>query len=291
MYKSRFVSILIFLAALITFTIYMVRDISSDNKGPVITMTNSVAQVRAEDGQDAILADMAARDNRDGDVSDTLIIESMSNFIEKGRRTATIAAFDSDSNVSKVTRDVVYTDYRSPLFKLKGPLRFPVGTSNILSLLSAEDVIDGSLTDHIRLSSDYMISTGVPGDYQMVYSVTNSAGDTVKLPVTITIYNAAEDAGKPGLNLSAYLVNVKKGETLNLRSYVVNVIANQKTYTWNEGAGKFTTADGTDSLSGEEFRIEDTVDYGTTGVYEAVYHVKARNGQERVLRLIVNVYE
>ena len=51
------------------------------------------------------------------------MVEELSNFIEKGRRQATVAAFDSDNNVTKTVREVIYEDYVSPRFALAEPLR------------------------------------------------------------------------------------------------------------------------------------------------------------------------
>ena len=48
-------------------------------------------------------------------------MESLSNFYEKGKRTAYIAVFDYDNHVNKITRDVIYEDYEEPVFELTAP--------------------------------------------------------------------------------------------------------------------------------------------------------------------------
>ncbi|MFQ7768823.1 MAG: hypothetical protein ACLRIL_11475 [Fusicatenibacter saccharivorans] len=54
-----------------------------------------------------LLSGVTAYDAKDGDVTDSLAVEHISNFIEKGRRKISIVAFDSDNNVTHAEREMV----------------------------------------------------------------------------------------------------------------------------------------------------------------------------------------
>ena len=60
------------------------------------------------------------------------MIESVSTFLEKGRRLVSYAAFDRDGHVAKASRQLIYTDYHSPKISCAKPFSFPVGTQDIL---------------------------------------------------------------------------------------------------------------------------------------------------------------
>lgn len=161
--------ILFFTASVVLFCISLWEENKvSDSQGPVIHMDRDSIKISVRDDASAILNGVAASDSKDGDVSDTLVVESLSNFIEKGRRQAVIAAFDQDNHVTKVTRDIIYTDYHSPHFSLKEPLRFSItGHESIIENLTAYDVLDGDITDRItiRKNDDDMIYTDLnPGN-------------------------------------------------------------------------------------------------------------------------------
>ena len=53
----------------------------------------------------------------------SILVEKLSDLYDGNRRLVTYAAFDSDDNVSKASREIVYTDYSSPRFSLTHALR------------------------------------------------------------------------------------------------------------------------------------------------------------------------
>ena len=271
MSRTRIFSILVFAAALAVFGIYKYQEFkTTDQVGPRITMDQESITVSVNAGEEELLSGIQAVDKRDGDVSESLLIESMSNFIEKGRRKITVAAFDSGSHVTKASREIIYSDYQSPRFSLSAPLRFPIGTQDILSGMDVTDVLDGSLTDKIKISTDYSINTGTPGDYPMFFTVVNSAGDVVNLPVTVQIYDPAEERMKPQIELSEYLVYAAAGSPINPAAYVREITG--------EGASR------------ENLLISQEIDYNTPGVYEVTYQVTGEGGTG-MTRLIVVVSE
>ena len=209
MHKMRAAVLILFLASSLAFGGCLMRQrTGKDGKGPEISMDNSEISVSIHADEAELLSGVTAYDAKDGDVTDSLAVEHISNFIEKGRRKISIVAFDSDNNVTHAEREMVYNDYTSPVFSLDGPLRFSVNADDLTEGLSAEDCLDGTITDRIRLSYQDEISS-TPGLYQVTYSAANRAGDVTSLPVTVELYDPAEESGKPQITLSEYLIHLE----------------------------------------------------------------------------------
>ena len=294
MKRIRIFSIGFFILSVAVFGIYKVRTVKNqDLVGPVIKMNEGTITVPVDAAEEELLAGITAEDNKDGDVTDSLIVESMSNFIEKGRRNITVAAVDSDNHVTKVSREVVYSDYHSPRFSLEKPLKFLLNDTNILEGLRADDVLDGNLTANIKISGDYYIQADTEGDYPMVFSVANSAGDVAELPVTVQMYRAA---GEPEILLSEYLVYTDIGKALEPWDYVEQITMGGIEYQRGEDGvlyGPEPEAEGEEraSISREEVKITQDIDYKVPGVSEITYEISEEDKEPGKVRLIVVVSE
>lgn len=324
MRKIRILSVIIFVMSAAFFVYFKIADKKAvDKNGPQINMEQDTIEVLVEAGDQELLAGVTASDKKDGDVSDSLVIESMTNFTERGKRTAVIAAFDSDHNVTKAAREIIYSDYTPPSFALSAPLYFPVNTDSIISSLTASDSLDGNLTQNIKISAEEEVWVNTAGDYRVVFSVTNSAGDQVQLPVTVTIYNPSEVQSLPVISLTQYLIHIKKGETVDAWSYVDEVSCRGRIYkpdrnsegeeilaeeiTGDDGSGHnssegtadpYGTGGRADSQEERKYmtdiEITNPVDANTPGTYEIVYKVTSDEeyGYETgTMRLIVVVDE
>lgn len=107
MKKLRILSIIVFVAAAVSFGMYRNEQINSkDNQAPKITMKKDSIKVSCDADQKKLLKGIKAKDSKDGDVTDSLIIESISNFTKNKTRTMTVVAFDSDNHATKATRKV-----------------------------------------------------------------------------------------------------------------------------------------------------------------------------------------
>ena len=151
---QRVVLVLTLLAAALMIAAVLKTVGFSDTDGPEITMDESSITVDVDCTDEELLQGITAVDKKDGDVTDSLVVESLSNFIEKGRRQVTVAAFDQDHNVTKATREVVYDNYTSPRFSLSGPLRFAANSDEIMTaVFQVQDCLDGDLSDEVVLTS------------------------------------------------------------------------------------------------------------------------------------------
>lgn len=266
------------------------QQTGKDGKGPEITMDNSEisASIHAEESE--LLAGVTAYDKKDGDVTSSLAVEHISNFVEKGRRKISIVAFDSDNHVTHAERELVYNDYTSPVFSLDRPLRFSLNADDLTEGLSAEDCLDGTITDRIRISYEDEISS-TPGLYHVTYSVANRAGDVTSLPVTVELYDPAEENGRPQITLSDYLIHLDLQQPFDPQAYLESVSVDQMLYEKRED-GALHAASYEEELLGEnQFSIDNPVDTGSAGVYEVTYTATAEDGQTSSVRLIVCVNE
>lgn len=311
MKRFRWLSLVVLLFAMVYFVSYNVKTVlTKDTEGPVITLEEEELHISVKDGDDVLLADVTADDVKDGDVTESVVIESISDFTGEKERYVNYAAFDSDNHVSKVSRKVVYTDYTPPRFEILEPLQFVVSnskTQDILGSVRAVDCMEGDISDKIRFSAESSISVNLPGKYQAELEVTNSAGDTTTLPVQITIYDVAEVNETPRIVLSDYLIYIKPGENLDPKSYLQSVSWHGTEYSLTEGRGTFDIdtsemdsetlsayreeLQSSPSVSYAKFAIQEQVDYQTPGVYRIDYLLEDENENVGEVNLIVVVEE
>lgn len=156
------------------------------NHAPVLSFDTDQLHVSVDATEQELLQGVTAMDPEDGDVTDSIVIEGISEFVEDYTRIITYAAFDSAGNVQRASREVTYTDYRSPSIKAIEELEFLVGEDvNLQECIYAEDVLDGNITGKIRvIKSNY--SSYMAGEYTITLQVTNSCGDTVEKDFKLT---------------------------------------------------------------------------------------------------------
>ncbi len=222
MNRLRVFSLILFAVALMALGAYQFRQrVGKDSNSPLIYVPQSQLSVSVKDGENALLSGMKATDATDGDVTKTLVVENVSNFFEKGKRIVNYAAFDSDMNVSKASRILVYSDYESPHFVLNEPLHFRINTSDIMSGIEAYDVLDGNISRKVKLIPGEDFDSNIAGSYDAELEVSNSAGDIARLPVKFEFYDTNESG--PALSLSQYLVYTDIGQRIDPRDYLKSV--------------------------------------------------------------------
>lgn len=229
MNKFRKLWLGIVILMLAVFAVYCIREnLITDSSGPVITLEEDAIQVSIHDGDEVLLQGITAEDQKDGDVTDSLIVEKISGFYEDGKRIVTYAAFDSDNHISKAQRELTYTDYVSTRFSMNASTRFRAGSNvTIDTITSAEDCLDGDLSSKVKIHMNTTINNRVTGLYPIEYSVTNSAGETVTLPIDIEIYEPQNNEVK--INLSTYLIYYT-GNAINYKDYLQSVQKGNQEY-------------------------------------------------------------
>lgn len=220
MKKRNWISLLLIMLCLVVLFGYRaVNSVKSDNKAPQITAEDTLLEVSVLDSRNALLAGVTARDDRDGDVTASLVVESIRLLRTDGTVEVTYAAFDNSGNVSKLTREVRYTDYESPKFSLTKALIFAQNAkSEVLDAITARDMLDGDITHRIRATALESVGSSFTGIYNTKFQVTNSLGDTVELVLPVEVYMPGPNEGM--LTLTDYLVYLKTGDSFNSRSYL-----------------------------------------------------------------------
>ena len=276
--KTRIFVVIFFIISVLLFGGYtLIRAVTVDRTLPIIEMDSDEVTISVKGGDAAILEGIKASDEKDGDITGNLFVESKSTFIEKGIFKATIAVADSDNHVTKVERKVTYSDYRSPQFTLTEPLKFLTTRENLDDLniaesLRANDVVDGDISNKIKISSEYSINGYTTGDSHMEFIVTNSMGDTSKLPVTVNIFSALEESGLPEIILSNYLINTPVGAGADIEALIEQIEYHNDTFRRGEDGnlynGEFDAEGNPIMFDWSAIQIDTDADWNTPGVYE-----------------------
>ena len=252
MKKMKKASYILLLISTVLFIVVELKDyIGKDRKAPVITCPESACVVSVEDPESVLLQGVTAKDNRSGDVSESVVVEKISPMSKDGTMTITYASIDESGNVGRKERKLEYTDYTAPVFNMKGPLRVDVNKYNLdyLNNISASSSIDGDLTGKIKFNFvDDKYVQGA-GDYELEFKVTDSRGTTSVLKTWLKVYDSRDEKIK--IELSQYMVRLNVNDSFDPMSYYVN--------TGSSG-----------SVS-----VETDVDVSTPGTYYADYKIKS----------------
>ena len=195
-----------------------------DTTGPVLYVEEGVLEISVEDTADKLMTGIQAVDDRDGDVTASVLVESIYGIDEDNVTTVTYAAFDRAGNVSKIQRKVRYVDYEPPRFQLNGSLTFAFGSGfDLMEYLGAHDVLEGDIGRriHATLISGTK-SIEAEGRHQVKLQVTNNLGDTVELVLPVEVYDPEWYVAD--VQLKEYMIYLEKGEQFDPRDYLEEFI-------------------------------------------------------------------
>ena len=252
-----------------------------DTVGPVVTIDEGILEVSVKDPEEALLAGIHATDDRDGDVTGAVLVESIYGIDEDNITTVTYAAFDRAGNVTKIQRQVRYTDYEPPSFQLYGSLTFTFGSGfDLLEYLGAWDVRDGNIGRriHATLVSDTK-SIDAEGRHKVKLQVTNNLGDTQEIILPVEVFDP--EWYTADVVLSSYMIYLEQGESFDPRSYLEEFIFRGEPI----NVSGSTPAD-------VEVEIHNGVKTNVPGVYEVTYILSKSlnlNTYSGIARMIVVV--
>ena len=222
MKKRTLLPLLVLVVALLIFGAYRVYDRHiTDTVAPKITIQegSELLQISVNDPQTALLQGVTVMDARDGDVTDSVIIESVGSINSSHQATVTHAAFDKAGNVAKAQRTVQYTDYHSPRFTLSAPLAFPFSSqTSMLDCIGAEDVLEGDISYRVKATMMDETSISAIGTHNVLFRVTNNLGDTAELVLPVEVYDAYTHSGQ--LSLKEYIVYIPAGSSFEAKDYL-----------------------------------------------------------------------
>ena len=217
----RLATFLIFAVACILSGWTAYQDLTLDKTPPVIIDNLGPISVSVADSNEILLQGLTATDNRDGDLTDKMIIERISRFSEKGVANVDYVVFDQAGNLCRYSRTVTYQDYSSPRLHLESPLLYQVGEDiAIMDKLKLVDCLGGDITHKLKIQSSN-VNDSQAGQYEFTASAVTDMGDEVfvRLPVNIMSY----DAAAPVIQLSEYLVYTKAGEPFAPLDYITEI--------------------------------------------------------------------
>ena len=292
MRKIQVAVILFFIVSCICYGVYSLLEWKqADHNTPVISIEEDVLLVKASASEEELLAGVTAQDAEDGDLTDRVQIASMTPLINGQERTIQYIVFDSADQLATATRKIIYEDYTSPKIYLQEPLRFTVDdfTQEIIDLAyTAEDVIDGDLTNKMHISYDLVNQTMYaeiygtsiePGEYTITFQVNNSAGDTCILPLTMTLVEKEDSAEKAYPVLSDYVVYTKVGRKVDVMKYPVGLNRMGRNYLFEELG----------NVSVKDIEIQSHVNYEEAGIYTVEYTFTMAGGEAAATTLYVVV--
>lgn len=286
MRRIRLAVVGIFVLSLIAFIVFnIVNRVTTDSTPPVITSESDTVTVSVAAEESELFAGLTAADDEDGDLTGEIMISSMSNFTEPGKRTVSYVVFDASNNASTLTRNLEYTDYTAPQIKLTQPLRYSLNEMEDASLtenMSVQDCLDGDITQQIRATFNDGSYIAMAGEYGITVQVSNSAGDTCSVPLTVTVTDPAEESGKYYPMLSDYIVYAPVGGYVDLTSLLIGL---------ENSSTQYLFADANPSAPGgiESVAIGGAVDYNTPGTYTVDYQFTSASGVTGTTKLAVVV--
>lgn len=270
----RILAVVISAAVIITGSVLALTS-RGKSDAPVITCSEASAIIATVNTTDEeLLTYVKAYDKQDGDISDHIKVIRKNYFVQNKTTVVTFAVCDSDNNVSSLNRKLVLSDYYSPRISLSCDFVFPRGyLYNLSKYVAAEDVIDGDLTQFVKLISTEF--TNVEGTYPINVKVSNSMGDITEMVINAIVTD--RDYSEVKIRLNDYVLYSVVGEQIDYGSMVKDI--------YNKTATKYDVND---------IVIDDSaVDMSTPGVYDVFYRIPGDGtGNEITMtRLIVVVTE
>ena len=243
----------LFLVFSILFSIWVNnRYFSSLNAdSPEIQNSTDLLQISVQDPPEAILRGLTATDATDGDLTNQIMVSSISHFLKPGTVNVRYVVFDKHNNSATLTRKVHYTDYTSPVFSLEKAPIYTVGNSfDLLDYVKVTDCIDGDISGKIRVISN-MVNNYSVGQYPVVLEVSNSCGDTAQITLWVSYQNKAPTAF---IHLYQYIIYITEGDEFDPYRWVTSV-----------------TDRDANPLSTKKIEILGNLDINTPGSYQLVY--------------------
>ena len=265
----RFCVTSLFIVVLVIFILFQFQQLSVDKTVPQIAIPDGVLEVGLDVKTEDLLQGVTAHDEKDGDITDKIIVESISRFVKPGTSVVKYAVCDSDNHVASATRTIVYANYTPPRFQLSDSLVFNISQNiNIRSVLGAVDSIDGDISSKVIVTANEY-TANIAAVYYISAKVSNSKGDMIvqQFPG----YVEESSLSGPEIELNEYMVYLGVGEEYDILGNVLSAVS----------------ADGTD-LTGQ-INIDTNFDPSAPGMYEVHYRVSDSMGRvgHEILLIIV----
>lgn len=209
------------MAALVLLGYTVAAVLQQDTTAPAMEDAIGELHLNHIEDRSALLAGLTATDDRDGDITDRILVERISHFTEAGACNVSYVVFDSSNNICKYDRKVVFDDYTVPRLSLEKPLVYYEGSEiTFMDRLRLEHMLEGDISHKLRLEASNVNSSEV-GTYEIQVRARTAYGEEVyaRLPLNVITYNSEA----PIINLKQNLVYVKMGQPFDPKDYVLDV--------------------------------------------------------------------
>jgi len=307
MRKIRIAVVAVFLLSAIAygwFTLF--ADRGKDTTPPTIQCSQDTLQLSVQDDDSRLLEGLTAQDDVDGDITANIRVSSLSRFASQGKRTVDYVVFDSANNFATFSRTVQYTDYQSPRIWLDAPLRVDMNQLEKFdpsTSLRAEDVLDGDISSKVRVSINNGAYVADVGNYPITVQVSNSAGDTVTVPLEMSVIDSTDpdESGKYYPMLSQYIAYTKVGQGIDPMQFLCGVMRGNQSYLFPESAVIDDEDEDDDKdrpssgsvmgIERSDIDVNNMVDAATPGTYTVEYSYTSDDDITAVTKLVVVVEE
>ena len=256
----RILTIFLFILSLALYLGISFRyNVTLDRVSPQIQCNSEVLEISVKADDSALLAGVTAKDDRDGDLTDQIMVQGISRLLTDDTVRVTYVVMDSSDNIGSCTRTLQYTDYENPRLSLTEiPVfrTYPADNSieQLQAALSAQDVRDGDLSKDIVISIQTLIDDE-ECEFQVTIQVTNSIGGTEVIPLTVVIDN--DGAENPLVTLDEYITYVDAGSAFDPKDCV-------RTLNGSPSSG-----------ANPGLRIDSQVDTAVPGAYQVRYQYQS----------------
>lgn len=167
-----------------------VSVVVEDTEAPVLTL-NGAAEITVECGDVFNDPGASAADACAGDLTSSVQAAGSPDTGTPGAYTVNYQVSDGAGNESSAGRTVTVVDTTPPVLSLEGGLEdgarlaHPCGSPFAVPAATATDACDGGLSGVIGQSGS--VDTGTPGEYTLQYTVTDTAGNTASVSVTVDV--------------------------------------------------------------------------------------------------------
>lgn len=205
--------------------------VKPDSTKPTVSCAVSQIDAPCSVTEKELLKYASASDSKDGDLTDSVFVESISPFIKEGVSVVTFCVGDSDGNVAKKAVRLNYTDYEKPNLVLHSGLVFQKGTSpNFLGAATVTDKFDGDITERLyTLVSDSSDDDSPQGE--VLFKVTNSKGYTYEWKFKFMYADSDYFATPYKISLKSNSLFVTRGEKKpDFKKLVEKITSAEKEY-------------------------------------------------------------
>jgi len=237
---KKSILVLMVVACVALGAVTVVIGFSEDKKSPEIQFQNNEIIFTPGDDYSGLLEGVTATDNRDGDVTQSLVVESVYPNDDGETATVVYVARDKENNIGKANKIIKYQNDST----------------------AASSAEEEETDDTTEPSPTEGVVTPSPSPVPETTDQTSSLGNTEDNEETDPEEEDLPE-GSPRIKLTTDSVTIKKGESVNRISYVESITDD---------------VDSRESLYRQIQIVGDDLDINTRGTYELIYYVVDSSG-------------